>query len=293
MKRISAIKSGDVIRPDWPTDQNWPPNDANIEGVTCNGDEYIIYETGDELPEAIRPKLHVLRDLPDDLLLWRYLDFPRLYSLVRNKALYFTPGYVLRDLEPYELRAPVRLVESNRSEWIRAYEQQFPGDTEGSRLFDSTLALSEDSLLYGLGFSCWHINEVENNGLWQVFVPNGGVAIKTSLGRLKNSLDCRKRYISADTVEYIDHRISGYQPHPSAIGFEQIYHKATFFEYEKEFRLAYRFDRDLREFTLSDSAVKAMSPREIEVVEQHLKCGTRCFLANRSICSHRSHRADS
>lgn len=278
MRKIKAIKTESGISPDWPKGESFPPNDPNIEGMIGGEDGYIIYETGDELPECIRPKLHILRELPDETTLWRYVDFPRLYSLVTKKALYFTPGYVLRDLEPYEFRVPVSLSASSKDAWIASYAKQFPDDTEGKKLFDSLEQGMEEHLLYMQGISCWHINENENNALWQVFVPGGGVAIKTTLGRLKTSLNCRRRSIFADIVEYIDHDSEGYKTHPSARGFEQIYHKAKFFEYERELRLALKYDQNIKQFELSDAATKEILPEQLEAITEHLTIQREEFL---------------
>lgn len=279
MRRIKAIKTETGVAPDWPAGQNFPPNDPNVEGVVCTGEEYIIYETGDELPESVRPKLHVLRDLPDDTALWRYIDFARLYSLVAQRALYFTPAYMLRDLEPYELRVPVSISSSNRDAWISSYKQHFPDDPDGISVFERFQQSAEDSLLYGLGISCWHVNSDENSALWQIYVPNtSGVAIKTTLGRLKQGINCRRRYITADIVEYIDYFSEGYKAHPSAIGFEQIYHKAKFFEYEREFRLAYRYDRNLKEFEMSEQALQVASPKQSQEMRDQLHLQREDFL---------------
>jgi hypothetical protein len=86
--------------------------------------------------------------------------------------------------------------------------------------------------------------------LWSIYTPGGGIAIKTTLGRLKSSLDCGKRHVWADIVEYIDYRTEGFVQHPNAIGFEQYFHKAKFFEYEKEFRLMCHFDANVTNFIL-------------------------------------------
>lgn len=279
MRRVKAIRTESGISPDWPPGQNFPPNDENVEGVVCTGEEYLIYETGDELPDSIKPKLHLLRpDLTDEIVLWRYMDFPRLYSLVARSELFFTPGTILRSQEPYELRIPLPL-RSNREAWIASYRQHFPEDIEGANEFQRFEQMSEDSLLYGLGISCWHINDRENNALWKSFVGNKeGVAIKTTIGALRKSLNCRRRYISADRVEYIDYEREGYRPHPSASGFEQIYHKARFFEYEREFRLAYRFERNLQEFELNPGFVRHASPEQVRLAEKHLKGQREEFL---------------
>lgn len=225
MKIIKAIMTESGIRPDFPAGTSFTSfsSNDNFEGMVCNETEYIFYEIGDELPDSIKSKLIVLRDLDDDLILWRYIDFNKLYSLVNKRALFFTPGYILRNLEPYELRIPVPLALANR----KAYSSAFPDAEERFHRFEQ----STDHILYQQGISSWHINITENNALWRVFVPNtDGVAIKTTLGRLKRSVKCRRKKIVSDQVEYIDYLSEHYKLHPSAIGYEQTFHKVKFYE---------------------------------------------------------------
>lgn len=280
MRRIKAIKTESGIAPDWPAGQSFPPNDENVEGVVCNGEEYLIYETGDELPDSIKPKLHILRpELLDETVLWRYMDFPRLYSLITKSALFFTPGVILRSQEPYELRVPTALANANREAWTAIYQQQFPDDPERVKEFQRLDQMGEDSLLYHWGISCWHINDRENNALWKVFVGNKeGVAIKTTIGALRRSLNCRGHYITADRVEYIDYDREGYKPHPNATGYEQIFHKARFFEYEHEFRVACMLERNFPGFELDSFLLANGSPERIQEEKKYLKDQGESFL---------------
>lgn len=280
MRRIKAIKTENGIAPDWPAGKAFPPSDENIEGVECNGEEYIIYETGDVLPESLKPRLHILRkELTDDLVVWRYMDFAKLYSLVTKSALFFTPGIMLRNQEPYELRMPVTRARAESDALAASYKLQFPGDTKGLERIMRSEQQSVDRVLYSVGISCWHINERENDALWKVFVGDReGVAIKTTIGALRQSLNCRRRSISADRVEYIDYQTEDYKNHPNASGYEQIYHKAKFFEYEREFRLAYSFGRSLQEFEIGKAFRERADPEEVDAVTRTLAAERDAFL---------------
>lgn len=249
MKKVKTVERDGMRWPDWPANTNWPPMDPEYLGATFDGNEYTLYYEGDEIPDEIKPRLHVLTDLPDDLVVWRYMDFTRFYSLIVKQALYFTPGGILRKMEPYEFRMPIHLEKSLREITLRNYETYVPSPDERLRLAKRDHLFSEERYLYYNGISCWHVNQVENHALWKVFVPDGsGVAVKSTLGRLKKSLDLRKRAIFVRPVSYIDYMSDGYAIDPNKIGFDRIFSKAEYFTYENELRLAYDFPADIREF---------------------------------------------
>lgn len=168
------------------------------------------------------------------------MDFAKLFSMISSKAIYFTPAFIMRKNEPYEFRVPHSAM-PERSSWIDANKSIFNDLKEAEFYFEKYVRFMEEDPLYGCGISCWHINERENNALWRSYVPNGGVAIKSSWERIYDALDVGDRFIFADNVHYIDHAIDSYYKHPSAQGWELIYHKAKFFEFENEFRFSFNF----------------------------------------------------
>ncbi|SDR18324.1 hypothetical protein [Paraburkholderia tuberum] len=243
MRKIPVVMKDGMGRPDWPEGEAWPPLDENIVGVVCNGKEYIIYEEGDDLPPQLKTSVRFLRDIPDDTVVWRYMQDDRFLDLLKKQAIYFTPGYKLRRGEDYELRVPVRLAET---------EAAYRGELLSSWISDSDelarrLAAEEWSddakYLCMKGISCWHVNPVENHAMWQIYVgkERSGVAIKSTVGRLKRAIDTRKRYVHADMVTYIDYSDGTYERHPSATGYERIYSKSHFYRFENELRIVYDY----------------------------------------------------
>lgn len=271
MKKVKIIVGEDGVgRPDIPAGQQFPPNDPNLVAVVGGEGEYVLYELGDEIPAEHRPKVHTLRELSDSTVVWRYMDFAKLYTLLSKQALYFTPGYILRGTDPYELRIPTKTRIESREQMIRAYRKAFPEDDEGLlRILDGQ---DQDfHVLYATGISCWHINEKENNALWRTFVGSGaGVAIKSTIGAIKDSIDTHRRYICMDQVEYIDYENESFKQHPSAIGFEQLFHKSSFYSYEQELRLVYTFPTVLKEQEIDPTVLSAL-PKEAldQICHQH------------------------
>ncbi|GMV68815.1 MAG: hypothetical protein AMXMBFR76_12540 [Pseudomonadota bacterium] len=247
--KYKQTPNGKVL--DLPEGETLPQVDQQkVFGIHSTENECIIFESEEEIPEHLRqhPQLHVLRDLPDDMVLWRYMDFPRLYSLITKRSLFFTPACVLREMDPYEFRIPAQQLVSWRKYCSTVRGDDFVNDQLGIEKDAKFDRILEDRYIYSEGISCWHINNSENNALWSIYVPNGGVAIKTTLGRIKSSLDYKGRLLYADLVEYIDYYSEDYKTHPNAEGFEQTFHKAKFFDYEREFRIVLNFNQDLRQF---------------------------------------------
>lgn len=279
--KYKQTPNGKVL--DLPDGETVPQVDhQKVFGIHSTDNECIIFESEEEIPENLRqrPQLHVLRDLPDDMILWRYMDFPRLYSLITKRSLFFTPACMLRQLEPYEFRLPIKQLIVMRNFWNKAREDQFLNDPRGRQRVSEIDRIFEDRFLYQEGISCWHINNNENNALWSIYVPNGGVAIKTTLRRLKSSLDYKGRLLYADIVEYIDYYSEDYKPNSGAEGFEQTFHKAKFFDYEKEFRIALKFDQDLRQFGYGSDRLMGdyLTPEEMEIIRADMKAKGEEFL---------------
>jgi len=43
-------------------------------------------------------------EVKDDQVIWRYMDFPKFFSLIETKALFFSPAYRLKKEEPLEFK---------------------------------------------------------------------------------------------------------------------------------------------------------------------------------------------
>jgi hypothetical protein len=243
MKKVPVVIKDGIAKPDWPEGQAWPPLDESIVGVVCNGNEYIIYEEGDDLPAGLTRSVRFLRDIPDDTVVWRYMQHDRFLSLLERKAIYFTPGYKLRQGEDYELRVPVRLADSERTYRAELLSSWISDSDELVQRLAAEEWLDDAKYLCMKGISCWHVNPVENHAMWQIYVgkEKSGVAIKSSVGKLRRAINTRKRSLHADMVTYIDYSNGTYDAHPNAIDFERIYSKSHFYRFENELRIVYEY----------------------------------------------------
>lgn len=278
--RIVGTKVVDgVAVPDIPAGEPFPPPNALL--VQASATQYLVYEVGDEdhVPENSRPELQALvdSDCTDDLVLWRYVDLQKLYMLLLHGELHFTPAARLRQDEGYELRIPLARLASAEAQIKASLEEKFPGDPRNAA-YAEALMPKDLSDLEGYAISCWHINSSENNAFWSAYVPNGGVAIKTTLGRIKRAYAARwrenlraQRHVMAARVVYINYEADDFQPIPLSAGVENVFHKSHFFAFEKEFRLALALQRG----DPAHQAAHCRVPIEVSVLIEEIVVGPR------------------
>jgi hypothetical protein len=196
---------------------------------------------------------------PDETRIWRYLDFTKLVSLFETCTLRLTRGDKFEDR--FEAAVPVGDRAAGRDYFARALEQP-EIDIEGvsrfrrddvrpyvQALLDLTDAqlgeISDEELprymlrltnrfLY---LNCWHINDVESAGMWDLYAQNGeGLAVQSTVGRLKRSLALGDAHeaLYIGRVRYLDYdRESWGEFTPLS----QAFHKRSSFEHERELRV--------------------------------------------------------
>ena len=154
----------------------------------------------------------VTTDLRDDARLWRYMSLSSFIWILNEKSLSF-----------------------NRID-------QFDDSMEGS-FGSKNLVSDEDTNVRYLNYkgarqavyaNCWHANSYESAAMWNLYCrSNEGIAIKTTIGKLKKSFNFDPRTILIGDIKYIDHRAEYV---PSENLFEPVIRKQKSFEHEKEIR---------------------------------------------------------
>lgn len=171
----------------------------------------------------------LLREPSDEASLWRYMDLAKFLALLENRSLYLANLKTFED--PFEGHPPRRFVEAfttipkGITQEEAAKRQQV---AENNRRFFS---ISREFMCA----SCWHMNEIENAGMWAQYLRSGeGIAVKTSFARLKKSLAATPPDLYGAIVQYID-----YETFPSdeinVLAWGAL--KRQGFDHEKEFRL--------------------------------------------------------
>jgi hypothetical protein len=147
---------------------------------------------------------------PEDLVLWRYMDFSKYAWLLHAKALWFARADTLGDpfegamlLNP-EGRARVREARREIQEKSGGSPITFQAANREAlgRAFEE---LTEPSTPRLFGINSWHAAEGESAGLWRIYAPQGmGVAVRTTVGRLKRAMRDDPRKVYVGQVSYHD-----------------------------------------------------------------------------------------
>jgi hypothetical protein len=168
---------------------------------------------------------------PDNTVIWRYLDLPKLLLLIEQGSLYFALTKELED----EWEAVL-------SRKVRAKIAYFAPSASG------TIVHSFQEFCKHVGINCWHIDESESIAMWSLYTswkPSTeancyGTAIKSDVGRLKSGFERSQEKIVIGEVLYADHSNDFWDQSPldGTNAFEPIYQKRTCFRHEKELRAA-------------------------------------------------------
>jgi len=161
---------------------------------------------------------------PDDsLIVWRYIDFTKYVDLLLSKELFFTRSDRFDD--PFE--------------GISKFK-----DYENTKHMLSTQQKTKK--FYFL--NCWHLNIKQSDAMWKIFLKTtNGIAIKTTVGNIKKSIENEKSdvfigevyYRDFDNVTFDEVMFEKQNRFGKGGNMNQFNYKRISFEHEKELRLFY------------------------------------------------------
>ncbi|MCG6207089.1 hypothetical protein LPW26_20785 [Rhodopseudomonas sp. HC1] len=168
-------------------------------------------------------------------------------SLLTKSSIYFCRGLELREQDPFEgtlSRPDLDLCNAliKDEEFMQRYTG-FPLEACRSRelreyLFDPQRRKQDgDNSAALIYINCWNMNEHESAFLWSVYAPPAdGVAIKSTIGRLKESIKNDTRSICIGPIQYIDYDRDHIEPGNM---FNPFFRKRRSFEPERELRACF------------------------------------------------------
>ncbi len=152
--------------------------------------------------------------------IWRFMDFTKFVSLLDTKSLFFSRSDHLED--PFEGSMPKANLQQ-RSLWY--------GDMPENTL--KQMSSFREKLRFHTFLNCWHINEVESDAMWKIYVKNNaGIVIQSTYKRLVDVLN-KNEQIYVGGVKYVDYDI---EVIPENNTFWPYVHKQKSFEHEHELR---------------------------------------------------------
>lgn len=171
--------------------------------------------------------------------LWRYMDLTKLLAIISTKKLRFTNVIVFDD--PYEGYVPIKSIKHIENQaifkWPTAKQNRLLALKQQKRY--KKLAKAQ----YGFCFvNCWHKNEGQSAAMWKLYLSaNEGVAIQTTVQRLRDCFDCTSRLISIGQVEYVDY--DKMERDRLVLVPKNLLMKRESFEHEQEVRALFVDDR--------------------------------------------------
>lgn len=153
---------------------------------------------------------------------WRYMNLPKLISLIQSNALYLARLDQLAD--PYEGSTTHRTAAG-----IDAFLKTL-GSDRGYQDMANVYEKNRESMFV----SCWHANEHESEAMWRLYGGGAsGIAVQSTYSRLIDSVETQYD-VYVGLVQYIDYNTASF---PSANVFYPVMHKRASFAHEREVRL--------------------------------------------------------
>lgn len=166
----------------------------------------------------------------DDTIVWKYMDLSKFLDMLLCRQLFMSRSDKFEDQYEGTFSEPtfeeIKKISENNPEFLDYYK----------------------SHRKNVVISSWHINEHESYAMWQIFTKNNeGLAIQSTIGRLKAALQPEERYVQhIGKVRYIDYK----KEHlPFDNDFFPFLFKRKSFQYEREVRIV----SDLAKYNLSIS----------------------------------------
>jgi hypothetical protein len=190
--------------------------------------------------------LEIISDLklpPDDTILWRYLDFVKFSLLLERHSLWFPRTDQFEDpLEGTYTDAEV--------EYLRSLDAD---DTVPGFLVSDRALRGPKYMKASAYVSCWRAGAGQSMAMWDLYGKgSGAIAVKTTVGFLKQAIIESPLRIFLGWVNYVDWNISSSHPGNLAMCFR----KDSSYEHEKEVR-AVIWDQDQISQNMSDALVAA------------------------------------
>lgn len=168
-------------------------------------------------------------EIPDDeSVIWRFLDLAKFISLLKESALFMTRADKFED--HFEGAVCLLAYSDKYDEALADYYSDITGHSVSDALIEeehrAIQLIRKNSFL-----SCWFESPYESIAMWRLYASgqnSKGVAIKTTVGRLKKSIG---HEIEIGRIEYIDYS----KEWPNAN--EALWRKRISFEYEHEVRI--------------------------------------------------------
>ncbi len=147
------------------------------------------------------------RDVPtpdNDTPIWRYMNFVKFISLLEGGTLHFSRSDLLGD--PFEgsllQNTSLRIVNVDHTGETGRHLARL---SEVNSEMRSQMAASHQELRSSMYISCWYARRQDSAAMWSIYANGSdGIAIKSTVGRLKTALTTSPEIITIGMVQYVD-----------------------------------------------------------------------------------------
>jgi len=220
-------------------------------------------------------------ELPDeDTVIWKYMDLSKFISLLSTQSLWFARLDKNWEVDPFEGKIPTDHWESIVERILNTkFAPQFIGNNKvqfgGIPEVGMTQVLESDqksrqidlqrnmfeAAIYNSYVTCWNVSTHESYHMWKLYCNHhNGIAIKSTIGRLKSSLGQNKNYsVLGGLVEYLDYE--NQMPVRGDNLLTHVYCKSMPYSFENEFRLC------LKDFGFVNDVIGGHAPYSVDAEE--------------------------
>lgn len=191
---------------------------------------------------------------PDDTIVWRYFKLHHFLRTLKSKSIYFAPICKYFEDDPWEAAIPKSGLEWRHKMLVEADKK---GEAKLQKAFQEILKIEGWRVRYtkAVKANCWHISNSESEAMWKLYIgSNDGVAVKSTVGRIKSAISESEQQIFIGKIKYIDYEEAEFN---DVQWFDFCFHKRQAFKHENEMRLAF--------VNSSDIMIKTTNPSSIEV----------------------------
>jgi hypothetical protein len=140
------------------------------------------------------PTLFGIEDAPgallkEDTVLWRYMDQPRFLALLIDKTLHFASKYQFEGADKWEGTIPQPVIDEFAAKFGTGWELMIE---------NFKYVVSRGCVL------CWFESLHESVAMWNGY-GTGGVAIRTTVQALRNSLRLDSDHLRIARIQYVQH----------------------------------------------------------------------------------------
>jgi hypothetical protein len=190
-----------------------------------------------------------------DQPLWRYLDVGKFLHIVTTGSIWFTRALEFAKSDPYEgaltpwdLKLCSQVLGCDNKEQLSqlmrlnnwgSISDFIESEPIYSLEYFKVIFLSTATKLpmwkYTYAVSCWHMNSVESDAMWQLYaIRQAGIALKSSPRRMIDAFAKHSDHIDIAKVQYDD---NGIESALTSVIYAPILIKRPSFSHEKEVRL--------------------------------------------------------